>query len=149
MNERKDEARLAALMDEALSVGLELKRYTEESFPAFQEDDEKKIAEILAAREKLIRRLADLEKEIGLISRSLEGGPPEESQMPGFFEKRRRLRLLLDSVMETDEQAQTLLEKKIRDYRAKTISARNKKHISAYMESAVPDEPDSMIDYVN
>ncbi|MGI5936503.1 MAG: hypothetical protein ACOX7I_06860 [Oscillospiraceae bacterium] len=149
MNENKNEARLAALMEEALSAGLELQRFSEENFPVFQGDDEKKIGEVLAEREKLIRRLVDLEKEIGLVSDSLEGGPPKEGRMPEFFENRRRLRRVLDSVMETDERAKKLLEQKIRDYKAKTVSARNRKHVSAYIESSVPDMPDNMIEYIN
>ena len=146
MSANKDKARLAALMREALNTGLELQRFSEENFPVFLEDNEKKIVETLEQREILIHRLVDLEKEIRLISDGFN--LTDEERMPEFFENRRRLRLILDSVMAMDEKAKKLLEEKMRYYKTRTVSARNKKNISAYIKSGAPDMTDNNVEYL-
>lgn len=148
MSTTKEESRLLALMEESLNAGLELQHFSEENICVFSGEDEKAIEDVLERRQNFLDILANLEKEINLITGSMADGLPEEGRIPQFYENRRTLRRVLDAVTAMDKEAMKLLEAQIHDYRDRTVNARNKKHISAYIESGAPNLPDNKFDYL-
>jgi hypothetical protein len=148
MSANSAESRLLSLIGEALNTSLELRHFSEENFCIFSGDDEKKIDESLRERERLINILTGLEKEINLIIGSFNVDPWDKEFLSQFHEARRAIRSTLDAVSALDMEAVKLLNDKMQDYRDKTVRARNKKHISAYIKSGAVNMTDNKFDYL-
>jgi len=140
-------AQLLSLMEEALEVCIALQNFSKQKFPFSSDDDDHIIIEAIEDRESIINVLINLEYRIDLILDEVDEYDSGDA-LPVEVEKvRQTILTVLSSVSAMDTKAMTLVSSKMQSYRDETLTARNKKHISAYITTGLETPASSSYDF--
>jgi hypothetical protein len=141
------DCQLRTLIDQALQTCVALQNYTNENFDSFFREDDEKINEIIANREKMIEALIDIEYKTDAILNEAKEYDSCKSLPPDIDNIRRSVRTILSEISMKDMEIMKLIAGKMQKYKTETLKARNKKSLSAYMRTAFSDEPGDSFDF--
>lgn len=143
----QDHSRLLGLMAETFRICTELEQFTRENFLLLQDEDDRKIIWMIQEREKYINALLQLEYKIDLLFDEVDAYEYGDCLPPEADRLQQSSRAVLHSISELDMQAMKLVSTRLQEYRDKTVKARNRKHLSAYIKTGAPAHRYSSCDF--